>query len=428
MSKWHEILVGGFVMNARVLHIAVLSGALVSLSAPSRADDPKRPHGETLTEDECRNFASQWLAAIESEDAEQCSQLYDIDAFIDRHFGQIEFLYRDRKEALAEWKRGFRQAQVLYRAPLAIVSLGGTARLVSVHPAADTKHLIVRLIYPNGLCDYQLLTLGRNDAGELRVVDCTTAGSGDALKDLMETMLTRFARFEGPDRMVFADAPNSEQLVQDKRLLGAMFELAKKSDFLGVIHDYNFLSPELQTDRFVLIFCLQASIQALPPDAATYAGSEFAKSLDRSVSAFEKRYRENFPGDKSVDLILLDRHIRTGHYDDALASVDALDKWVGGDPYLDTIRADLHRAKGDLPAAREAAERSLRHEPDIIYPYIALARIASEQGDEARVEQVRKQLTERLGPEAATKLAEALGGTSKHEEGGSLNQEQAPAG
>jgi hypothetical protein len=56
----------------------------------------------------------------------------------------------------------------------------------------------------------------------------------------------------------------------------------------------------------------------------------------------------------------------------ALRAVDQLEKSVGGDPYLDVIRAGVHATRGDLQAARRSALRSIEREPTLLPGYLAL--------------------------------------------------------
>jgi tetratricopeptide (TPR) repeat protein len=56
-------------------------------------------------------------------------------------------------------------------------------------------------------------------------------------------------------------------------------------------------------------------------------------------------------------------------YDQALASLDRLDKALGGDPYLKVTRAVILLEQGKTDAARESAERALAEDPTLIAAY-----------------------------------------------------------
>jgi hypothetical protein len=75
-------------------------------------------------------------------------------------------------------------------------------------------------------------------------------------------------------------------------------------------------------------------------------------------------YRAKCPNDPGVDLILVNHYVLCRRPDDALASIDRLDKAVGGDRCLDLLRAAVYSKKGDLAAAKKRAEKAAAAEPD----------------------------------------------------------------
>ena len=63
-------------------------------------------------------------------------------------------------------------------------------------------------------------------------------------------------------------------------------------------------------------------------------------------------------------------------YDRALAAVDRLEKAVGGDPYLDVIRAGIHLAQGDAGAARRLARQAVDGDGTLPDGYWALVNVS----------------------------------------------------
>ncbi len=67
----------------------------------------------------------------------------------------------------------------------------------------------------------------------------------------------------------------------------------------------------------------------------------------------------------STNLILIDAYADHKLYDRELASIDAVNRAVGGDPYLDMLRSRAFRMKGDLAAAKECVNKAIVAEPDL---------------------------------------------------------------
>ena len=86
-------------------------------------------------------------------------------------------------------------------------------------------------------------------------------------------------------------------------------------------------------------------------------------------SGLEEIQRQ-LPEESCVDLIRIEALMQMNKPAEVLAAVDRLDRAVGGDAYLDTVRANAHVAAGDLGAAKQAADRVPRGMPDLPTTYL----------------------------------------------------------
>jgi len=94
-------------------------------------------------------------------------------------------------------------------------------------------------------------------------------------------------------------------------------------------------------------------------------GIRLASQVDeKKFHAAVRDYLTRFPDDPSVLLVALASHRMAGRYDEALAAVDALDKAIGGDPYLDVVRAEALMCAGKLDEARQKALAAAKSGPD----------------------------------------------------------------
>lgn len=73
-----------------------------------------------------------------------------------------------------------------------------------------------------------------------------------------------------------------------------------------------------------------------------------------------------FPNDPALSLVQVDANILAKRYPQALEAVDRVDQIVGGDPYLDGMRADIRLQAGDLAGSQKDVARGCEREPGLI--------------------------------------------------------------
>jgi hypothetical protein len=63
--------------------------------------------------------------------------------------------------------------------------------------------------------------------------------------------------------------------------------------------------------------------------------------------------------------MLIDGYYLKQRYGEAIAAIDRLDRDLNGDPYLDLLRANAYRLKGDESNAERYAQRAVEREPEL---------------------------------------------------------------
>lgn len=144
--------------------------------------------------------------------------------------------------------------------------------------------------------------------------------------------------------------------------------------------------------------------------AAVVAAS---KVDDETYSAAIAYYEKLFPDDPSLDLITIDGLVLAKKYTEALASVDRFDKALGGDPYLNQLRAGIFLEEGkDFAKASALAKMAIESEPtDSDSYYLWLASELSNQnaaGTVAAMESLRTTFDVSFGPDDASEYAETF--------------------
>jgi hypothetical protein len=113
--------------------------------------------------------------------------------------------------------------------------------------------------------------------------------------------------------------------------------------------------------RVVALFLAAASHSTKPNDL-------------RKAKAIALSYVEDFADSEWTDLLRLDLNRSTP---EALARIDQFDAKIGGDPYLDVLRSQCHRAMRNLDAALAAAERAAAATPRIPSAHVNLVETAN---------------------------------------------------
>jgi hypothetical protein len=115
-----------------------------------------------------------------------------------------------------------------------------------------------------------------------------------------------------------------------------------------------------------------------------------------------KRFEAKYPGDPALELVSVDAAYLRKKYDDVLVRVDRLDKRIGGDPYLDVIRANAHLLAGRPARAIEVAKRGTEKEPALESLWWSLltaqAKSSDFQGAAATLEVLRTRFNAALDP------------------------------
>jgi predicted Zn-dependent protease len=161
------------------------------------------------------------------------------------------------------------------------------------------------------------------------------------------------------------------------QLMTAAMQNGSHADVLAI---YRQLPEELQLDKSMLLIRYQAAVN-LGEEALTATLSDF---------------RTHHPHDVGVDFMLIDYYVLKQDYANALQSVDRLDGAVGGDPYLDTLRAELTLRQGNQAEALQLAERAAAAAGDLPGPRFTLIAVLLAAKDYARTLAEMRELEQRF--------------------------------
>jgi hypothetical protein len=312
----------------------LLVAALAAGSACER-NDVGSPEVSPIDAKAAEDFVRNLTAVLEPCDAERLAAVIDTDA--------MGRLVLEGVDAPAEMRRGF------------LVGFNATPRLAkplcgsSEHPnrlhflrmrgdgpAAGTRPLY-RVVGADGL-NYVELYLARSKRdGKVRIVDAYSFISGERLSETSRDAARSF---------FYKDALHAGAIagLQEVQALVAAGDNAKAHERLGK------LPADLRANRGVLLLDVRLTF---PLDETAHLAA---------ISAYEKA----FPGDASVDLVSLDRDFLRKDWEHLFASFDRIDRSVGGDPYLSSLRSTAYRVSGKLDEALQQATLYVTAEPETV--------------------------------------------------------------
>jgi tetratricopeptide (TPR) repeat protein len=333
--------------------VVILLAALLTGAACNR-NDVGPPEVSPIDAKEAEAFVHDLTDALEPCDAERLQAVIDTDALGRLVLEGVEVPAPSRRSFL----KGFTDAPKLGKQLCGsgenlnrfhLLRMRGDGAAVGTRP-------LYRVVGANGF-NYLELELARSKRdGKVRVIDAYSFTSGERISDTQR----------GIARALFYTSTARAGAVaefQEVQALAAAGENAKAHERLGK------LPPRLRENRAMLLLDVKLSV---PLDEATYLAA---------IAAYEKA----FPGDASVDLVSIDRHYMRKDWNRLIASIDRLDRSVGGDPYLTSLRAAAYYGAGKFDEALQQSTRYITAEPEEMDGWWTLLsiRLARDELDEA---------------------------------------------
>ena len=113
------------------------------------------------------------------------------------------------------------------------------------------------------------------------------------------------------------------------------------------------------------------AIDALPPPVRTLRGVQMLR-VRAAVGVGPEAYKQaltelatTFPDDPAIALVQLDGNLDTGDFDAAMRWIDTLERAIGVDAYLESLRVVALIRKGDLDTALARANAAVALEPTL---------------------------------------------------------------
>jgi hypothetical protein len=366
---------------------SIVLAALVTTAAVGAGCGKKTPKpvvvnvGAAVSDAEARKFAKELNEKAQAGDVTAVSDMFDIEAMGETASQGLD-IRTSSKEGFLRGMKSAAQAQEGFGGQLiAPVAGGGSLGLLRVLNRDGQKAARIRIQHGGeGGLNYMDVVLARRTDGKIRAVDVYTFATGELMSATIRRAVIQLAasenrgilaRLTGAENDYIKNAPRIKEISQ------AIMQ-GRGAEALAICES---LPDSLKNDKSVMVIRIRAASMV---DEEKYMAA---------MEDFQKAY----PNDPAQDLMSIDYFFLRKQYDKALEVVDRLDRAVGGDPYLDTIRAGALVMAGRTADAKKAAQRLAQAEPDKSDGPMTLLSIALAEKDHAETLRLLKLLESRFG-------------------------------
>ncbi|HVE71118.1 MAG TPA: hypothetical protein VNI54_07095 [Thermoanaerobaculia bacterium] len=307
---------------------------------------PKTSVRATPTEAEARQFVDSYIDALYKPNVARATQLFDWQAILERATDVPEMQGPGWRNAVA---KGAANTQTsLAQNLVQNIEAGGSIEAVRVRMIGSERRAIIRVLLPDGSLNYHEMPLVRDAAGFVRARDIYIYATGEYFSDMLRRLFLIGADSDPGLLERLAGSKTKNPMVAAAPRVREMTAKIREGDGKAAIEIYNTLPERLRKDKSIMLAYVMAC-------SNTGDDELHARSLDDLRAAF--------PNDRGMEMMFIDANILRGQYGEALRIVDSLDRSVGGDPYLDVMRANIRLQEGDLAQAEAMAVRATERNP-----------------------------------------------------------------
>jgi hypothetical protein len=294
----------------------------------------------TPTDAECEEFGRQLETHFAEGDYEFYVNAIDFDSLLERSFSGQSGQKLDLK-VIKRVKRGF------YRTIYDQMPKVKSVKFLHLKQLDGEKGILLRLLTNEGRLDYEVSLLKYNRDGCLKIVDAfdfsVCVKSSEFLKYPMIQIL------QEKDKTLARQLFTNSDLVTYEPQWGQMAILNMQGKHMEALAIYDKLPASVQHEKLLL----KEKILAV----STVDEHEYLAAIEL--------WRTLYPNDPSLDLMSLNLYTGRQQYGKVLDSIDRLDRYIGGDPYLDWLRSFIFMKMDDFARTKKFVTQAFNCEPTL---------------------------------------------------------------
>ncbi|MDQ5979042.1 MAG: hypothetical protein QG602_2016, partial [Verrucomicrobiota bacterium] len=231
-------------------------------------------------------------------------------------------------------------------------------RFLRLQDSDGGKRILIRVLSEDGAVNYFGFIPSRSRQGELLWQDCFIFLSGETMSETSRRTALPLVSQMRKGALGFLK-PKEAEYAQSFPAVHKASQQMQAGQLIQAWHTLEPLPESVKLDRTVLMLRLRI---AQDIDESKYL---------RVMEQWEKTY----PDDQSLDLISIDSDLLRKNYAGCLRRIEAVNKRIGGDPYLTLLSANVCIESGDFETARKNARQALADEPTLYGAYDTLMSI-----------------------------------------------------
>jgi tetratricopeptide (TPR) repeat protein len=334
--------------------------------------------GAPLTEDDCREFGEKLQKAIAIGDTAAAHRLFRINNLLERSISDLDLSASEKKGVLT----GAAKAGTEFPAQfIRIVKEGGNYSLLRVRIVEGRPRVLMRLITDEGALNYHEFTLVRYPDQEIATEDVYIYTSGEPLSQTFRRLLLGIM---AENRGGFARLREEDKIyTKNAGVIGKMAMMVRNGQSKEALDTFRKLPAELQKNKVFQIVAIQAA-------SGTGDDNDYLTEMER--------FRRDHPNDPAAEILSIDYYLLKKNYGETLKTIDRLDKSLGGDPYLDCMRASAMADAKKFKEARTFADKAIKDAPKIPQAYWTRTTVATMANDHDDTLKCLKVLVEKAEP------------------------------
>ena len=313
---------------------------------------------ESPSEEECLELADEILIAMHTGEIATANRLIDYQAIIDRGIGDMPGAKQARAGFVSGMMQSFNSGGSLIDQIVAEIQKGGSYSLLRNHEQDGEQRVLFRLIQGEGGVNYHDMVIAKQPGGAVRVIDMYIFMSGELFSRTLRRAFLPLAAEESKSVL--------EKLTQQENDFLKHFGKYEKmvtafrgQQYKQMLSIYDTLPETLKRDKNILLLCLQAA----------------SMEDDKVYARLIKNFQQWHPDDACLEMISIDGHLLAKQYDEAIAAINRVDKKISGDPYLDSLKANIYMEKGDLAEAERHASQAMLDDSTLLEPRWTMLRL-----------------------------------------------------
>jgi tetratricopeptide (TPR) repeat protein len=337
---------------------------------------------QTPSDEDCVKFSKNLENVARRGDLAAFNALIDVDALLARVTSGIEVPEKVRLDFIKGEKTAFISdsgyaSQIINRC-----ASGGSFKFLRITSLDDQKTALFRLIMAAGEVNYFGFILTPKSDGTILATDVYLYTAAERVSDYMRRGYLPVAAEGSKSILKKLTQPENEYLQHAKDVL-KMMESLKKGDFQETLRIHSSLPETLKKEKTIMFYRLSAS-QKIGHD-------EYMAAVDA--------FRAQFPNDPALNIMLIDYYFVKKEYPAAHKAIDALDNSLGGDAYLNVLRANLHLSQKDYDKARDCLNKAVSEENTLKDAYLLLLLISLQEKKFHETSRWLSALVEKCGAE-----------------------------